>query len=176
MPASDPELSDLGENSEIIETFRKVEGVVYSGHPSYAFAAWGKYSKVLCNRQSTHFPMADESPIARLYELKGNVLLLGCDFKDCTCMHLAEYHSEARPIVIKGASALNRDGDIQWKQYLDLDLDDTVFEKVGEIMRKKGMIQETSLNTCHIQLFSAINAVDETSKYFDKTIVFDLYR
>ena len=176
MPASDPELSDLGENSEIIETFRKVEGVVYSGHPSYAFAALGKYSKVLCNRQSTHFPMADESPIARLYELKGNVLLLGCDFKDCTCMHLAEYHSEARPIVIKGASALNRDGDIQWKQYLDLDLDDTVFEKVGEIMRKKGMIQEASLNTCHIQLFSAINAVDETSKYFDKTIVFDLYR
>lgn len=38
------------------------------------------------------------------------------------------------------------------------------------------MIQEMDLNSCHTQLFSATTAIDETSKYFDKTIVYDLYR
>lgn len=176
MPANNPVLSDLSEGNEIVDEFRKRDDVVFSTHPNFAYVAWGKYAKLLCNRQSTHFPLADESPIARLYELKGNVLLMGCGFEECTCMHLAEYHSEARPIVIKGASTLNKNGEREWKKYLDLELDSNVFIKVGEIMRKKGMIQEMDLNSCHIQLFSATTAIDETSKYFDKTIVYDLYR
>lgn len=176
IPASNPVLSDLVEGSEVVDEFRKRDDVIFSSHPSYAYAAWGKYAKLLCNRQSTHFPLADESPTARLYELKAKVLLIGCDFNECSCMHLAEYHSEARPIVVKGASTLNKNGEREWKKYLDLDLDSNVFSKVGNEMKNKGMIQEIDLNSCHIKLFNVTDAIEETSRYFDKTIVFDLYR
>lgn len=176
MPYSDPKTSDLGEMGAIVDNFRHREGVEFSSHPKLAYAAYGKYAKLLCNRQSIHFPLADESPAARLYELKGKVLLLGTGFETCTCMHLAEYHYEARPVIISGASRKTLNGDTEWKEYLDLDLDSSVFPKVGEIMRKKGQIAETNLGPCHMQFFSATNAIDETVKYFEKTVIYDLYR
>lgn len=176
IPSTNPLFSDLSDGDEIVEAFRKRDDVVFSNHPYYPFVAWGKYAKLLCNRQSTHFPLADESPIARLYELKGKVLLIGCDFSFCSCMYLAEYHNETRPIVIKGANKQTANGDSKWKEYLDLDLDTKPFIKIGEIMHKKSMIQETNLESCKMQFFNATDAIDEASKYFEKSVVYDLYR
>ena len=66
MPAYNPELTDLWYMGAVAENFRHRNGIVYSNHPSMSFAAWGRYARVLCNRQSIHFPLAEESPIARL--------------------------------------------------------------------------------------------------------------
>jgi len=77
MPAYDPVITDVKDMSEITENFRHRDGIVSSAHPSRSFAAWGRYARLMCNRQSMHFPLAEESPAARLYELKGSVLLLG---------------------------------------------------------------------------------------------------
>ena len=44
------------------------------------------------------------------------------------------------------------------------------------MMRKKNMVRETMLGGCKITLFSAANAIDEAMRYFDKTMVYDLYR
>ncbi|MGN1388213.1 MAG: aminoglycoside N(3)-acetyltransferase, partial [Bulleidia sp.] len=68
MPAYDPEATDLSEMGAVAENFRHRAGVVSSCHPSDSYAAWGRYAKLLCNRQSMHFPLAEESPAARLYE------------------------------------------------------------------------------------------------------------
>ena len=159
----------------VVENFRLRDGVITSSHPTYSYSAWGRYARLLCNHQSTHFPLADESPTARLYELKGYVLLIGCDFDSATCMHLAEYRSDCRPIGIQGAKVKTAEGDV-WRKYLDLRLDSDIFLKVGQMMRKKNMVRETMLGGCKITLFSAANAIDEAMRYFDKTMVYDLYR
>ena len=160
---------------EIVENFRLRDGVITSSHPTFSYSAWGRYARLLCNHQSMHFPLADESPTARLYELKGYVLLIGCDFDSATCMHLAEYRSDCRPIGIQGAKVKTAEGDV-WRKYLDLRLDSDIFLKVGQMMRKKNMVRETMLGGCKITLFSAANAIDEAMRYFDKTMVYDLYR
>ncbi len=175
MPAYDPENSDLKDMGAVAENLLHRSGTVVSNHPTLSYAAKGRYASLLCNRQSMHFPLAEESPAARLYELHGSVLLLGTGFDKCTCLHLAEYHTESRPIIIEGASIKTQDGR-KWKKYLNLDLNSDYFTAVEEIMRKKGMISETMLGSCHAQLFSATQAIDEATQYLSQTVVYDLYR
>ena len=175
MPAYNPEQSDLWYMGSITENFRHREGVVFSNHPTTSFAAWGRYARVLCNRHSLHFPLAEESPVARLYELKGHVLLIGVDFSKATCLHLGEYRTEARPIRVESTCMLEK-GERVWKKYLDLDLDSEEFEKVREELEKKNLIRETTVGSCRIQLFPVNNAVDEATVYFERNSVFDLYR
>lgn len=175
IPPYNGNCSDIPNMSEIVENFRHREGVIISNHPYVSYAAWGRYAKLLCNRQSMHFPLAEESPCARLYELKGKVLLLGADFDSVTCMHLAEYRNDCRPIGISGASVNTEAGPI-WKKYLDLNTDSSSFKKVRTIMKRKNMIREIMLAGSHIQFFSAVDAVDEAMKYLEQYTIYDLYR
>lgn len=175
IPTYNPLTSDIYGMGSIVENFVHRPGVIFSGHPNLSYAAWGRYARLLCNRQSLHFPLAEESPTARLYELKGKVLLLGADFSSITCMHLAEYRCDTRPIQICGASVDGKNGS-EWKKYLDLELDSDEFVKVRPIMKRKNMIQETMLSGCEIQFFSATDAIDVATRYFEKTGIYDLYR
>ena len=175
MPAYDPEKSDLLMMGAVAENFRQRDGVIRSNHPTASFAAWGRYARVLCNRQSLHFPLAEESPVARLYELKGHVLTLGVDFTNVTCLHLSEYRTEARPIIIENACLLNN-GQREWRKYLDLDIDSSGFERVRSELEKKNLIRETDLNGCKIRLFPISSAVDEATKLFEQNLIYDLYR
>lgn len=167
--------SDVPGMGSIVENFRHRDGVVTSSHPHVSYVAWGRYAKLLCNHQSMHFPLAEESPAARLYELKGNVLLLGVDFDKVTCMHLAEYRCDARPIRISGASMNTSEG-TEWKKYLDLDVNSEDFIKVKQIMQRKNMIKTTTLGGCKIMYFSASAAIDEATSYLERTQVYELYR
>lgn len=175
IPPFDALHSDIPGMGAVAENFRHREGVVISSHPSVAYAAWGRYAKLLCNRQSFHFPLAEESPCARLYELKGYVLLIGCDFDKCTCLHLAEYRCDCRPIAINGA-CVETDNGSEWRKYLDLSIDSSAFMKIKNIMTRKNMIRETTLAGCKIQYFPAAPAIDEATRYLEKSVVYDLYR
>lgn len=175
MPAYDPEKTELNGMGSVVENFRHRPGAVCSCHPALSYTAWGRYAKLMCNRQSLHFPLAEESPAARLYELKGNVLLLGCGFDSCTCMHLAEYRTECRPIIME-SSCIMEDGKRSWKKYLNLDIDSEVFTKVRERLDKKGQIRSVNLAGGLIQMFPANAAVDEAAAYLEKNSIYNLYR
>ncbi len=175
IPAYDAQSSDISKMGSVAENFRHRSGVVISSHPSLSYAAWGRYAKLLCNRQSLHFPLSEESPAARLYELKGYVLLLGCDFDSCTCMHLAEYRSDCRPITIEGAK-LKSEGEEVWRKYLDLELKSEDFLVIKKILQERNSIRTTTIGGSAVQFFPASTAIDEATKYFEKTVVYDLYR
>ena len=175
VPPYDPDASDIPGIGEVAENFRHREGVVISNHPAVSYAAWGRYAKLLCNRQSLHFPLAEESPTARLYELKGSVLLLGCDMDKCTCMHLAEYRTDCRPIRICGSSIQTEEGSV-WRRYLDLATDSSTFIRVRQKMERKNMIRSTMLGGSQIMYFSASDAIDEATSYLESASVFDMYR
>jgi aminoglycoside 3-N-acetyltransferase len=175
MPPFSPEHSDISGMGDVVENFRHRADVVISNHPNCAYAAWGRYARLLCNRQSLHFALAEESPTARLYELKGYVLLIGADFESATCMHLAEYRTDSRPIKIMGACVDEGRGP-EWKKYLDLDIDSSIFPKICSQMARKNMIREIMLGGSHIQFFSATSAIDEATAYFENTSVYELYR
>ncbi|MBW9212807.1 MULTISPECIES: aminoglycoside N(3)-acetyltransferase [Terrabacteria group] len=175
IPVFDSESSDTHYMGSVVLNFQHRKGVVSSGHPSDSYAAWGRYAKLLVNGQSMHFPLSEESPAARLYELKGYVLLMGVDFSSCTALHLAEYRADCRPVEIQGAMIETKD-EHKWKEYLNLQLDSDDFVRVEQILRKKELLRETTICGCPVMLFSAVAAIDEATRYLENASVFDLYR
>ena len=91
MPVFNAELTPTREMGIIPETFRKQKGVVRSSHPNSSFAAWGENKEYIIQDNHLDYQMNEKSPLGRLYELDGHILLLGVDYNRNTSMHLAEY-------------------------------------------------------------------------------------
>lgn len=160
---------------DIAENLRRRDGAVISNHPNSAYVAWGKYAKLLCNRHSLHFSLSEESPTARLYELKGYVLLLGVGFDNCTALHLAEYRSDCRPILLQGA-AVEIEGRRVWKKYLDIDVNSDEFVLVELELKEKGAIRDMKIGNSDVKLFRADVAIDEMVRCFEARSKYEIYR
>lgn len=168
-------MTDSMDEGEVAQVFARRQDTVCSGHPVHSFTAWGKYARLLCNRQSLHFPLGEESPVARLYELRGKVLLLGVGLEKCACLHLAEYRTECRPVIVEEA-CYKKDDERGWKNYLDLKIDSAVFKHLEPVLEKSGLIHEEKIGSCQARLFSAAGVIDTATRYLEHSTLYNLYR
>jgi aminoglycoside 3-N-acetyltransferase len=85
-PAATPASPDLG---VVADTFWRLPGVLRSNH-AHAFAAAGPHAAhIVCDPLPLP-PHIPESPVGRVHELDGQVLLLGVGHDADTTLHLAE--------------------------------------------------------------------------------------
>jgi aminoglycoside 3-N-acetyltransferase len=125
LPIFQPDLTSTTQSIGIVpETFRKQNGVRRSSHPHLSFAAWGKSAYELVSHHSFHYALGEGSPLARLYELDGYVLLLGAPLDSNTSLHLAEYRV---PTSMKKAKrwdvCMHVNGVRTWTYYEDIEND-----------------------------------------------------
>jgi aminoglycoside N3'-acetyltransferase len=73
----------------VADTFWRIPGVVRSDSP-HAFAAIGPAAERVAAPHAVDIPHGLESPVGRVYELDGQVLLLGVGHDANTTIHLAE--------------------------------------------------------------------------------------
>jgi aminoglycoside N3'-acetyltransferase len=85
-PATGPSAPDLG---VVPATFWRMAGVARSNHP-FAFAAIGPHAAAITADPLPIPPHISASPVGRVHDLDGQVLLLGCGYDACTMLHLAE--------------------------------------------------------------------------------------
>ena len=78
----------------------------------------------------------DASPLARLYDLDADILLLGVGHANNTSLHLAEHRSGTRGLRCEG-SPLLVDGERQWVTY---DVLDTYTEDFEDLGRAAGVV------------------------------------
>jgi aminoglycoside 3-N-acetyltransferase len=132
-PPWDPAVSPTREVGVVADLLRHQPGTRQSFHPNKSFVARGPASAYFLNHHSLEDGFGDRSPLGRLYERDGWVLLLGVGHANNTSLHLAEYRANwagrGRRIELNGR--VRRRGRVESVRFTDLDGTSDDFDRLG---------------------------------------------
>lgn len=151
----------------LVQQFLRNDGVARSYHPIYSFAAWGKYARLFCNKHPLHFGLNQDSPLGKMVDFNGFVVLLGTPYEKNVMFCLARYKGNRFPVRI--ISAPIRSGNKkEWKDLLDISFDSqTGIKEAMEYMEEKKVVRTTFLGQGCCRFFSCREALQATLLSFN---------
>ncbi|MBR0217606.1 MAG: AAC(3) family N-acetyltransferase [Clostridia bacterium] len=168
-PAYDKRLTPTNTMGAVAEMFRSWPGTLRSDHPARSVAAWGKYAEYLTSGHDLSNIFGDGSPIGRLYELDGDVLLIGVGYDKNTSLHLADARAEypGKHTCVEH-SAVMENGKRVWKAYETLFVDGEDFVQIGEGFEQTGAVRKTLLGNAELRLMKQRKLVDFAVDWIEK--------
>ena len=113
----------------LTEYLRTRPGAYRSDHPDGSMAAVGKLGAWLTANHPLSHGMGEASPLAKLVQADGKVLLLGSPLENTTLLHLAEYRAKLpNKRVVRYQTPVYRNGARTLVEIEELDSDGGVVE------------------------------------------------
>lgn len=153
-PAMSPAAADLG---VVAQMFWQLPGTVRSDHP-FAFAAIGPQAAAITADSLPLPPHGAASPVGRVHDLDGQVLLLGCSHGENTTLHLAELLAGV-PYRVPRHCTVRRDGGLVRVDYGENDHCCERFVLADDWLRSSGLQREGSVGHAHARLARAQDIV-----------------
>lgn len=160
-PAYDKRITPTNTMGAVSEMFRSWPGSLRSDHPARSVTAWGKNAEYLVKNHDLSNIFGDGSPIGKLYEIDGDILLIGVDYDKNTSLHLADARA-----VYPGKhnciehSAIKENGKRIWKEYETLYVDGEDFVQIGTAFEQSYSVKKTTLGNTTIRFMKQRKLVD----------------
>lgn len=169
IPAYDKRITPTNTMGAVSEMFRQWPGTLRSDHPARSVAAWGYYAKFLTENHDLSNIFGDNSPIGRLYNLDGQVLLIGVGYDKNTSLHLADARAEypSKHTIVE-SSAILVDGKRVWKDYETLAVDGEDFSSIGKEFELTGQVTHVSLGNGTLSFMKQRALVDFAVKWIEE--------
>lgn len=168
-PAYDKDITPTNSMGAVAEMFRKWPGALRSDHPARSVAAKGKYAAYLTRNHDLSNIFGEGSPVGRLYELDGYVLLIGVGYDKNTSLHLADVRAEypGKHDTVQ-YSAVMENGRRVWKQYTTLAVDGEDFVQIGQAFEKACPVKKAALGNGTLTLMKQRELVDFAVRWIEE--------
>lgn len=135
----------------VADTFWRLPGVLRSDHPTSSFAAEGPLAAAITAPQPLEPVHGLDSPIGRVYEHDGLVLLLGVDHTTDTTIHLGEDLSHA-PYRVAKRAAVRVGNAVERVCFSETDHCCRNFQHIDGWLRERGLQREGPVGSTHARL------------------------
>jgi len=168
-PAYNPLTTPTRDMGVVPELFRTWPGAVRSAHPTFSFAALGPRAGFLVSGHALTEDAGDRSPLGKLYELDGHVLLLGVDHFNNSSLHLAEFRATyPGKRYLRDCSAMLVNGQRQWVTYETLEDYTGDFGDIGVAFDAAHGIPVQRINDAEVRFFRQRLVVDFAVAWMEK--------
>lgn len=140
------------------ERFWRQPGVLRSTHPGGSFAAEGPRAAELCADQPLSPPHGPDSPVGRVCDLDGQVLLLGVMHSENTSLHLAEAIAGV-PYSVSHPTVVVENGVVKTVPVAETDHCCRGFRNADQWLRAEELQREGKIGNADARLFNARDVV-----------------
>ena len=154
MRSFDPKTTPVRNRGIIAQTFLAYPYVFRSSHVLNSVAAKGKDAEYFTEVHDLHASEGMNSPLGRLYEREGYILLIGVGLNSCTAIHLAEfirdvYYLKNSQIKVLVTSDNGNNKFIHLERYPSTS---DFFDKLLPELRNRNLLKEVSFSSGLIRL------------------------
>lgn len=158
------------------EFFRSWPGVICSDNPGARMAALGAKANGLVAEHPLNYGYGPGSPLAKLYETHGKILLLGSDLDQVTILHYAEHIAPIdKKRIVHFKVPLLRKGQRTWVDIEEYDTDagirkwpDRFFASIVEKYIQKFGLQSKKVGQADSYIIDVVSLVDFAIPIFVK--------
>lgn len=168
-PAYNKDITPTNSMGAVAEMFRTWPGTLRSNHPARSVAAHGKYADYLTKEHDLTNIFGEGSPVGKLYELDGYVLLIGVGYDKNTSLHLADvragYNGKHN---CTEHSAIMEEGKRVWKAYDTLFVNGEDFVEIGKDFEIECIVQKATLGNGVVTFMKQRELVDFAVRWIEE--------